>query len=608
LILILFLVSAAQTARVEARLLNIGGSLTVNYSRADSFSYTDFARVNSTVTSLGQQYQVGLFGDFSRLGNYRADVIWLEQDVHLPDADQRNRYNVTDYRLNVGLFPMWSPLSLNREQIIRRNDLEIGNISYTLKDRIDTFGGNWVINMARMPRVVANYQESKLNADSGNNFLTRAATVYTDTTVGVTQISAGYQFSQTDATTSGTTTSNGVNLDTNSQLSAGMSLLLYGRYTSSHLPNTAIPTQLTTGVPSPGVSFFQERSFGATAIYRPPLYWWDGMLNYNFTENPYFNDFKSQSVQGAANMRFNEKTDSNVSARYLQYIITNSTINTESADATINYRPIFGLTTGLNGNAGLTSTQTTGTPNTENVFQHYQYNIDYTRPWQLIQYRADYQVSYGVSDTTPTGFNSRDLGNTVTFGLDNTNIDFVHLSLNALFSDIQRITDEVKTEQTSYNVQLLGDSAYFRNVMLLGDSLGLRGAVTYSDSTGFGIDGKVTTGEAGANYQTIIGLNASAGYRIDNYPTSLRLDRQMFIGQIQYTTYLIANINITAGARGSLEDNRYRSDIGVMEGDFTLNYVIGKLTLTAEFQQIETITSGDQYGTRAITAQATRPF
>jgi len=602
------ILSAAGTAEVEARLLNIGGSLTVNYTRTDSYSYTDFAHENSTVSSLGQQYQVGLFGDMARVGNYRADVIWLEQDIRLQDVDERNRYNVTDYRLNLGLFPQWSPLTLNREQIVRRNDLEFGNVSYTLKDRIDTFGGNWVINMARIPRLVANYQQSKLRADSGNDFLTRAATVYTDTSIGVTRISAGYQFTQTDSSTSDTTTSNGVNLDTNSQLNTSLTLLVYGRYTSSHLANTAVPSQLTTGVPSPGVSFFQERSYGGSLIYRPHLNWWDGMVGYDFTENPYFNDFKSQSVQGSANLRYNEKTDSSFSARYLKYDITNSTVDTESADATINYRPIFGLTTGLSGNGGITTTRTAGFQNTDNTFQHYQYNIDYTRPWQLIQYRAAYQASYGVSDTTPTGFNSRDLGNTVSFGLDNTNTEIVHLSLNALFNDVQRITDSVKSEQTSYAVQLQGDSNYYRNVLLMGDGLTLRGLGSYADSTGFGIEGRVMSAEAGANYQTVVGLNANGTYRIDNYPTSVLLDRQLFIGQLQYVTYLIANLNVMASARGTLEDNRYRSDVGVMEGIFTLNYIIGKLTVTAQFQQVETRTSGDRYGTRALTAQATRPF
>jgi hypothetical protein len=605
--LAIFLI-VVEASQVHARVLNIGGSLSVNYNRSTSFSKTDFGNTSTTVNSIGQRYSGEVFGDYYRLGNYRADVSWTEQDVHLVDADQKNRFNVTDYRLTVGLFPQWSPLNLSRERILRKTDLESGGLSLTTKDRVDSLGANWVIHTTRLPALVLNYQQSQLKSDSGENFITRSASAYSDTTIGFTRISAGYQFSETDSSSSGPTKSHGVNLDTNSQLTTSLTFVAFGHYTNTHLPEGAVVSQTTTGVSTPGVSFFQERSYGASLIYRPPLYWWDGMVGYNYSENPFFNDFKSQAVQGSANLRYNEKTDSSFGARYLQFLITDSTVNSESADASLNYRPFFGLTTGLNGTAGLTSTRTTGAENTDNTFQHYQYNINYTRPWELVQYRAAYQIGYGVSDTQPTGFNSRDLENSISLGVDNTNTQIIHLSLNTSYSDIQRITESVRTEQTTYLIQVSGDSSYIKNLIFVGDTLGLRAAANYSDTTGFGVEGRVISGDLNGSYQTVVGFSANANYRIENYPKELLLDRQLFSGQIQYATYLITNLNMVASARGTLEDNRYRADVGVVEESLTLNYLIGKLRMGLQYQQIETLTSGDRYGTRAILAQATRTF
>ncbi|MBI3811981.1 MAG: hypothetical protein HY283_07235 [Nitrospirae bacterium] len=599
----------AGGSEAQARLLNIGGSLNINYNRSTSFSKTDLGSTSSTINSFGQQYNVGLFGDFYQLGNYRADVTWMDQVVTLVDVDQKNHFNVMDYRLSMGLFPLWSPLNLSRDQVIRKTDLEIAGLSTTTRDRVDSMGANWVINSARLPRTVLNYQQSELKPDTGNKFTTRSASAYTDTTLGATRVAAGYQFNESDTAGSPSTTSHGINLDANSQLTTSLFFNAFGRYTSMHLSNNLpVSSQTTTGASAPGFSFFQERSFGTSLIYRPPLYWWDGLVSYNYSENPFFNDFKSQSVQGAANLRYDEKTDSAFGARYLNISLTDSTINSESADASLNYRPIFGLSTGLGGSTGLTSTQNSSAQNTDSLFQQYRYNINYSRPWQLVQYRANYQITYGVSDTQPTGFNSRDLGNSVSLGLDNTNTQIVHVGLSTTYSDIQRIADSVKTEQSTYIVQLSADSSYFNELIIGGDRMALRAAASYSDTSGFGVEGKTESGDLAANYSTVIGLSVSAAYRIEDYPKELLLDRQTFTVQAQYVAYLISNMNLLLSVRDNYENNRFRADINLLEENLTLNYLIGKLTLGLQYQEVNTQSSGNQYGTRSVMARASRAF
>jgi len=597
-----------EGTEAQARLLNIGGNLNVSYDKSTTFSDTQINNSNSTITSLNQQYGLFVFGDAYRLGGYRADVSWLDQSSNLDQTNQKSRFNVTDYRLTFNLFPVWSPLNLSAQHVERKSDLSLGGASVTSQDHIDSLGANWVVNLQKIPRTVFNFQQSRLNSDSGTNYLTRTFTVLSDTTIGTTYLSGGYQFSMADTNTSSPSTSNGVNLDTNTQLTTSLTLTAYGRYAQRHIPENVAAIPLVPGGPTAGVSFFQERSLGTSLIYRPPLYWWDGMASYNYIETPFFNDFKSQSVLGVANLRYDEKTDSTFDGRYLHISVTDSTINSESADATLNYRPIFGLTSTLAGTAGLTNTTATAAPSTNNLFQQYRYNITYARPWQLIQYRTSYQVTYGASNTNPTGVDSRDLGNYITLGADNTNTEIVHVGFNTTYSNIQRTTDSILTNQSTYLLQLYGDSSYYRNLVLNGDSMFLRGSANYSDTTGFGIAGKVTSADASANYTTLIGLLVNATYRIEKYPAELLLDRQIFTGLVQYSTYLINNLNLLATVKDTEEDNRFRPDVNMFEGDILLNYQIGLLILGMQYQDIETRTSGDKYGTHSIMLRASRSF
>ncbi|HUK56411.1 MAG TPA: hypothetical protein VLY20_07120 [Nitrospiria bacterium] len=597
-----------EASTVHARFLNIGGSLNIDYDRSTTFSDTDVGKTTSKMSSLNQQYGLDFFGDAYRLGSYRFDFSWLDQNIRLDQPDQKNRFNVTEYRLAMNLLPLWSPLDLNAQRVERRSDLDIGGSGLTTKDHIDSLGANWVMNLRQIPRLTFNFQQSDLKSDAGDEFLTRTFTALTDTTLGATHLSGGYQFSEADTNTSSPSTSHGLDLDTNTQLTTSLTLTAYGHYAQRHIPENVTAIPLVPGGPTPGVAFFQERSYGAAMIYRPPLYWWDGMASYNYTETPYFNDFKSQAVQGVANLRYNEKTDSNFDGRYLHISVTDSTINSESADATLNYRPIFGLTTGLAGSAGLTSTGATGAEDTNNLFQQYQYNMTYTRPWQLLQYRTSYQITYGLSNTQPTGVDSRDLGNNISLGVDNTNTQIIHVGFNTTYSNIQRTTESVRNNQTTYLLQLLADSSYFRNLILNGDNLLLRGTANYSDSTGFGIAGKVTSADAQANYSTAIGLLVNTTYRIEKYPAVLLLDRQIVTGQVQYTTYLIFNTNLLVSVKDMEEDNRFLADVNVLEENLTLNYQIGKLMMGVQYQEIETRTAGNRYGTRSIMGRASRSF
>jgi hypothetical protein len=589
-----------EIPQAQARLLNLGGSIGINYSRSTGFQETDAGISSSSVHSLSFEYGLSISGGLYNLGDYSASGSWSETTVNLEGVSQKSRFNNTNYMLSMNLLPQWSPLGLTRQRNMRESDTEINNQSITARDRIDTFGANWLLTLRHMPRMFLNYQQAELRTNSGETIITRSASAFTDGTVGAARVSAGYQFSETGIGDPGPSSrSHGFNLDASSQLTTSLFITADARYSTSSVPANAT---------APGVNVIQERSFGTSLIYNPPLGWWNGSTSYNYSENPFFNNFRSHSVQGLANLRFNEKTDSGFGARYLHFTVSDARVDSEGADAGLNYRPIFGLTTSAGGGVSMTSAQSAGTVSSESLFQNYHYTLNYARPYQRFHYTASYQLSYGISDTQPSGIGSRNLGNNITFGIDNTNTQIIHVGLNTTYSNVQTVSQSVKAEQSTYLVSLSAGSSYLKSLVFRGDALDLRSQADYSNTTGVGLQGKVISGELHADYQTPFAVSISEGYRIENYPTELLMDRQIITSQVRYSANLISNAHLIISLSDIEEDNRYREDVNRAEGSLSVDYQIAQLTLGVSIMENDSWTAGIRYGSRSIMGRASRSF
>lgn len=584
----------------QARALNLGGSLQLTYST----TMTDSESSENKITTFGQRYSLGAFGDLLRIGSYRADVSWFDERLETRSefgtttTEQERRLNILDYRLSMNLFPTQSPLSLTAQQINRKNEVGI-----TTEETVKVFGASWVVHLRRLPRFVLSYQRSGLEAETegtaGREFETQAATVQAEQTIGSTRIMAGYQVQETEVEETGSSRSQGLNLNVNSQLTTSLLLAGAARYTTTRTPANVV---------APGVNIFQERSAGLTAIYRPPRFWWDGNLGYNYSESPFFEDFKSHRVQGNLNARPTDRIDTNTNLRYMRFTISDRLVNTEGADASVNWRPLFGLSTGAGASASLTSIS--DDIETDTLTQNYRYNINQVQRWRFLQYQTAYNVSYGLSSTSPEGADSTDLANSISLGLDNANIEVVHVGMNASLTNIQRTTDSDKSDQTTYNVGLNADSSYFRSLILRGDSLTLRAASNYSDTRGIGIEGRILTFETTADYVWRLIL-ANTGYRIEDYPDAILLDRQRFFGQVQWVMFPLRNLSLNAGVKDTFEDNRFRNDLNRFEGNAQVTYQLGALTLSLQYQRIVTRVIGvaeSQVTSDVIFVRAFRPF
>lgn len=555
----------------QAALLRLSGQLEVGYG--ESRTRTD--NFDSRTKTLDQRYTLGASGQLGKLGGYQLEASWFDQRLTPEDQDV-TRFVIQSYRAGVNLFPTVAPLSLRAERIDRSTETGLKT-----DEQITTYSGNLVLDVGRLPRLNFNFQRSRLEPETGNDLKTTTAGVHADGSIQKTRVGVAYQFSDSDLGPGGSR-SQAVNLNVNTELTSNLNFSGDARYSSTQTPSSVI---------APGVSIFQERSVNLALSYRPTLHWWDGTTSYGYTENPFFEDFKSHVLQGGANFRPTDQTNASSSLRFTRFTLTSSSVESVIGDLSGQYRPIFGLTTGVGASGGLTNTETAGA-DLDSTFQNYRGDISYFSRWRDLQHRTAYNLTYGISDLEP-GPRSTDIANGVAVGLSNTNTDLVSVGFDGNYSSVQRETDGIKSEQNMYFLQLHAGTDYFRNLMLRGDRLSLRARSSYNHTSGFGIIGRVIVFESIADYVAWTGLIVTANYVYEDYPNDVRLDRQTISGQLAYTTFLMRYVSLSLNLRESLEDNRYQEDVIRTEGTSALIFSLGQLSISAN-AQAQIFKIGDQ--------------
>jgi hypothetical protein len=578
--------------RAEARLFTLSGLVELSYGD----SQTEINGQTSEIATYTQRYNLGAHGDLvtPRIGMYRADVGFTNQRLDLTTQQESQKFETQDYRLSFDLLPLVAPLSLTAQRVTRLG--EVGTVES--KETITSYSAGWVVDLARVPRLVLNAQHTELDTGLQSEFASDVFSVNADETYNKTRVSAGYQYSATETQSVEKIQTHGLNLGVNSELRPGLLASCSGSYTSADVPPSAV---------TPGVDQNLQRSYGCAGSYHPHLNWWDANASYYYTENPFLEDFKSHSATGGANFRPTERWDINSGLRYTRFSITSSETDTYGADAVANWRPLFGLSTGLGGSYGLATLS--GPTDSDTTTQNYRYSIAYARPWRILLLRSSYGITYGQAQTDPAGTESKDLSHTVSLGADNSNTTYVHVGATYNFSNVQReTTDTADSDQQTHQALLNADSSYFRDLLLRGDTLTLRAAGSYTDTTGFGLEGVIITASGEALYGGFAGFTVAFRYLLENYPTEVLQDRQTFTGEVNWFRTLTANWSLNLTLRDSLEDNRYRPDINRIEADATTAYQIGRLSLSADYR-VTTFTSEDtESTTQTIFLRASRPF
>ncbi|HLF86293.1 MAG TPA: hypothetical protein VI584_04355, partial [Nitrospiria bacterium] len=456
-------------------------------------------------------------------------------------------------------------------------------------------GINWLITTRYLPRISISLNQINSTYDSSvtPESRVRTASVTTSKSLGPTSLTAGYQLTETD-------TGNGDPLrfhNYNLGLSGGIPLVSGKDLTvglrANYTTNVSSPTSSTAGA-----EVVQQRGAGATLSYRPSIEWLSS-LSYDYNETPSGSqDFKNHIATANINGRPTTTTDIHASYRLLFFDFADTKTASHFANVGFGYRPIFGLSTGVEVTGG--ETDVSSTTDSTTISQSYAYFISYSKPLSLIQIATGYNITYGSSQSESS--DSRSLSNTFNVGISNIETRIVRVLANYSFNDISQSPG---ADQSSNYYSLSADSSYIRNILRNGDNLNLSGLVSYTDVN---TSGTTTYVDTKATYYLFSNLTFGAGLNHIDYSENVTGKQTNIFGEIQWITSPIRRTNLVLSIKETYQDTDADIDRIIMEARSTLSYGLGKIIFNIEYRYLDEDTETSDTRTQFFYAKASRPF
>ncbi len=582
----LFIAGTAQAQQP----VNLRGNISLNYGQTTVDTDTTQTRSPSFL----HRYDLGTFGFMGdpRLGTYDADISYQE-DIGKTDGVKNRDQDTLDYRLSFSMLPRKTPLTFFAQRITRDNDVEPS----TSRNRLDSYSLTWDLPLQRIPHLRFNLYQADFKTTSPSAIdtaRTQTASVDANQQFANTSLFTRYQYATQRSDDSPTTKAHIVNFNSESRLSPSLTFNAHGNYSNQ---------AATLGVINPGLSSFEQRSAGATLIHQPSLAL-NNRISYDYFKDP----FERHLFQGNSNYRATEKLDFSGSYRFFRISQETSLINAHFATLGTNYRPILGLTTGLNLSYTLTDLNAAANATDTNVFsQNYNYFINYLKTLERIILNTGYSSNY-IRTNINTGTLSSDLINSITLGASNANPRYVSLATSYSFSNILRNQspgEDSSLDQHSFNVN--AQSSYLRNLLLRGDLLSMNGSANYlifeiergGTDTSFRTDETIT-------YDTLRGIIFSSGHSYEDIAANPQ--RNILFGQLQWVSFLIRNLYFTASARETVQLFTIIHDITQFEGRASILYQLGRISFNLEYTYTQQDQGDTNFKTQAFFIRANRPL
>lgn len=612
-LLILIVLSSVTVA--EAAFINLSGELEVSYSWSRD---TQGSKVIKELSDFQQRYNLRNYGDIwdPKIGTFMLSGTFLNQEIqtHGDTVSGQNNYNnlrLLDYGGSVNLMPRLAPLTFSVQQLTQYNGAGscyfFCSNSNTRKDHTTNYNLNWFIPLDNLPTLRINLNQLDQKSSVGlfslppTNITTRFANVEVSDRIKDINVVARYQFSQTEFEGRSTTNGNAVNLNIDGRLTEALSLTAAGNYTNQGGVNTS------------QVSFVQERGGNVALYYRPsPL--WDGSLSYNVSQSPGGKvEFSRQIVQGGLNVRPATNVDVFGNYRFMRF---DSGVSTDSSFGTggFNWRDIggiFGLLTGASFSYGDTNTASI----TSTTYMSGRYFINYSKGFDQYRLNTGYNVSYGITRTTPTtpippsttnpNPAHKDLLNSANITFENTNVRLVHWLISYSFTDTHRSGDTVQTQddQRAHVAQITADSTFFNNLLL-------QASANYTNIEGFGTQGGTIQLDGRANYYMWQGLSLMAEVNHQDFPNGYFGDSDTFTGDIQWVNTLWQRLSVLLDLKELYQLNESTDNRQTFQGQAQATYQLGKLVLSLSYLYIrdEGIGTANPLDSQNFFARAVRSF
>lgn len=584
-IFILLLSFSFAIEDAPAQLVNLRGNIEGSYGQTLVDTNTGQTRSPSFL----HRYTVGSFGGLwdPRFGTYDADFTYQE-DIGKTDGIRTRDQDTLDYRLSFNVLPRRTPITFFAQRITRDNEVEPS----TSRNRLDTYSLTWDVPLERAPHLRFNLFQSDSKTEPSSFGLTRTRTASVDASHRFQETSwfTRYQYSEQDTAELPKTRAHSVNLNTETRLSPSLTFNARGNYSNR---------AATLGVVNPQLSTFQQRSAGATLIHHPSL-----SLNNRVTYDYFRDPFERHIFQGSSNYRATEKLDLFGNYRFLRFGLESSLIQSHFAILGTNYRPILGVTAGLNLSYSLTDVN--AVTDTIVYSQQTNYFVNYLKTLERVILNTGYSGSY-IRTAADPGDLSTDLINTITLGANNADTRYVSLGTSYSFSNIYRQQSSEPSEsldQHSFN--LTAQSNFLRNLLLRGDLLTLNGSANYlifeiteGSDTSFRTDETIT-------YDTLRGIILSGGHSYEDVAGAD--ERHIIFGQLQWITFLARNLYLTASARENLQLFLEADNLTQFEGRTNLIYQLGRITMSLEYTFVQQDQADTEFRTHSFFVRANRPL
>ncbi|MGH7273201.1 MAG: hypothetical protein ACREIQ_01915, partial [Nitrospiria bacterium] len=374
-------------------------------------------------------------------------------------------------------------------------------------------------------------------------------------------------------------------------LSPTMTLNVRGNYSN----NVA-----TLGVVNPQLSTFQQRSAGALLMHQPSAAL-SNRVSYDYFKDP----FERNILQGSSNYRASEKLNLSSNYRYIRFSLPTALTQAHFASFGTQYRPTLGVSTGLNLSYNLTDVNSA--TDTQVFSQAYNYFVNYFKTLERIILNTGYSGNYIRTSIDP-GALSTDVINTITLGVNNASPRYVSLGASYSSSNIYR--NESSGEDSSRNLHslsLTSQSNYLRNLLLRGDLLSMNALANYTHfDTDSGAEASVRTDET-ITYDTLRGIILSSGHSFEDVGTAIS-ERNVVFGQLQWVTFLMRNLQLTASARETLQMYTKTDDITLFEGRSNLYYQLGRVSISLEYIFTQQDQASSEFNSQSFFVRASRPL
>jgi hypothetical protein len=600
-------------ARVEGRLLNLNGDVTLEYR----LMTVENNGTNAETSTLRESVTAATGGEVFRqaIGRYQLGFTFANEDRR-NDSSLAGGENTQTINFSgaLNLLPRVMPVSLSAQRTTLAMEGTGGASTPTAETTVSIYNLGWEIpRIWKLPQLHLNLYYTTLetnsctagspsSCDNTTRFFGGSLNasdqypyryIIKNTEINWTVFFSSQQLWGNDASNMNV----GGRVIADSQWSPAVKSSLRVSYsTGLSSQNASVPGGIPTLITA-----------GATLFYKPSLRL-NSSLAYDYTRDVYdrhvgggdvfYRPSPQLDVTGAVRGSFTDLHSVRVVSAYGSGMIV--------------YRPILNLTANFSGTLGVTQTQADAVilpkfipaTNTNTLFQDYGASVSYFKLYELV--RVNTSAGLGVSDVMSTGSNSATFTGHWLAQATNTKTQYVTVT-GAYTGNFQELTTGGSNSLWSNALRFDASTMYFKELLLRGDVLMLHTFAGDQMTTGIGHTQMVDVGADGRYGWRALGFGSGYATHISTNPGE---DYDDYFFDFSWTAPpLLRNLYLALHGRYDLQmyNDPGRTDSTMALADVNSTYRFGLVEFNLQYQ-LNYIDQGGSTLSHSVNLRLTRRF